>query len=163
MKKIEIFTDGACSGNPGPGGYGTILRYNDTEKELSEGYKLTTNNRMEMLAVIKGLEALKEPCDVTIYSDSKYIVDAINQRWVYKWKANGWMRNKKEKALNSDLWNRLLNAMESHKTEFKWVKGHAGHVENERCDFLATEAIKNDHLLIDEEFVKDAPKQGNLF
>ena len=163
MKKIDIFTDGACSGNPGPGGYGAVLRYKGKEKELSEGYKLTTNNRMEMLAVIKGLETLKEPCEVNIYSDSKYIVDAINQKWVYKWKANGWMRNKKEKALNSDLWNRLLILIEKHQTQFNWVKGHAGHAENERCDFLATEAIKSPILLDDEEFTKDKPTQGNLF
>lgn len=162
MKKIEIFTDGACSGNPGPGGYGTILRFNGHEKEMSEGFKLTTNNRMELLAVIKGFEALKEPCDVTVYSDSKYIVDAINQKWVYKWQMNGWMRNKKEKALNSDLWNRLLQSMKQHKTEFKWVKGHAGHTENERCDFLATEAIKNETLLDDTEFTKASPQQGKL-
>ncbi len=163
MKKIEIFTDGACSGNPGPGGYGVILKYQDKEKEISEGYKLTTNNRMELLAVIIGLETLKEPCDVTIYSDSKYIVDAINQKWVYKWQMNGWMRNKKEKALNSDLWKRLLEVLKKHKTDFKWVKGHAGHKENERCDFLATEAIKNHKLLDDVEFTKMNKEEGTLF
>ncbi|SHJ91784.1 RNase HI [Anaerobranca californiensis DSM 14826] len=163
MKKVYIYTDGACSGNPGPGGYGTILKYNQHIKELSEGYKLTTNNRMELLAVIKGLEALKEPCEVTIYSDSKYIVDAINQKWVYKWKNQGWMRNSKEKALNSDLWERLLQLMEPHKTQFLWVKGHSGHPENERCDFLATEAIKKPHLLDDEEFMKERSVEDGLF
>lgn len=163
MKKIQLYTDGACSGNPGPGGYGVVLRYKDQEKEKAQGFRLTTNNRMELLAVIKGLEAIKEPCEVEIFSDSKYIVDAVNQRWVYKWKANGWMRNKKEKALNSDLWNRLLILLEKHKTTFNWVKGHAGHPENERCDFLATEAIKSPKLLEDEEFTKEKPHQKTLF
>ena len=117
LKQIELFTDGACSGNPGPGGYGAILRYN--------GH------------AIVGLESLKEPCQVTLYSDSKYLIDAITQRWVYKWKANGWMRNKKDPALNPDLWERLLTQLERHQVSFIWVKGHAGHPENERCDALA--------------------------
>ncbi|HIZ55923.1 MAG TPA: ribonuclease HI [Firmicutes bacterium] len=137
MKRIEMFTDGACSGNPGPGGWGTILRYNGHEKELSGGHAQTTNNRMELTAVIEGLSALKEPCAVTIYSDSKYLIDAITQRWVYKWRANGWMRNRKEPALNPDLWERLLTLLEKHQVEFIWVKGHAGHPENERCDQMA--------------------------
>lgn len=136
-KKIEIFTDGACSGNPGPGGYGTILRYNDVEKELSGGEKNTTNNRMELTAVIEGLSALKEPCDVTIYSDSKYVIDAIEKGWAKNWKSKGWIRSKNKPALNPDLWDKLLSLIESHNVTFVWVKGHAGHPENERCDKMA--------------------------
>ena len=137
LKKVEIFTDGACSGNPGPGGYGTILRYNGVEKELSGSAPETTNNRMELLAAITGLEALKERCLVTLYSDSKYLTDAITLGWAKKWRENGWMRTKRERALNEDLWERLLNLLERHEVELVWVKGHAGHAENERCDRLA--------------------------
>ena len=139
QKQVEIFTDGACSGNPGPGGYGVILRYKGHEKELAGGEASTTNNRMELTAAIVGLESLKEPCCVTLYSDSKYLIDAVTKRWVYKWKANGWMRNKKDPALNPDLWQRLLNQLERHDVSWIWVKGHAGHPENERCDSLAVE------------------------
>ena len=137
LKKVEIFTDGACSGNPGPGGFGTILRYNGKEKELSGGAAQTTNNRMELLAAITGLEALKERCRVTLYSDSKYLVDAVTLGWAEKWQANGWMRTKREKALNDDLWARLLKLLSKHEVELVWVKGHAGHPENERCYRLA--------------------------
>ena len=137
MKKVEIYTDGACSGNPGPGGYGVILRYGEHEKELSGGEESTTNNRMELTAAIVGLSTLKEPCEVTLYSDSKYLIDAIEQGWVYKWKENGWMRNKKDKALNPDLWDELLTLLEKHEVNLVWVKGHDGHSENERCDKLA--------------------------
>lgn len=140
QKHVDIFTDGACSGNPGPGGYGVILNYKGVERELSGGEANTTNNRMELMAAITGLEALKEPCEVTLYSDSKYIIDAIQQRWVYKWKANGWMRNKKDPALNPDLWQRLLDQLGRHDVTLIWVKGHAGHPENERCDALAVAA-----------------------
>ncbi len=146
MKKVEIFTDGACSGNPGPGGYGTILKYQGHTKELSAGYKQTTNNRMELMAIIQGLEALKEPCEVTVYSDSRYIVDAINKGWLNKWAKNHWMRNKKEAAKNIDLWQRLLTQLQRHKVRFVWVKGHAGHPENERCDELAVKASQNPTL-----------------
>lgn len=137
MKKVEIFTDGACSGNPGPGGYGVVMRYKGIEKELSGGNSQTTNNRMELSAVIAGLSALKEPCEVTITSDSKYIIDAIQKGWAKKWKANNWIKADKKKALNSDLWDELLFLLDKHKVEFVWVKGHAGHPENERCDELA--------------------------
>ena len=137
MKRVEIFTDGACSGNPGPGGYGVILRYGDREKEISGGERETTNNRMELMAAITGLEALKERCRVTLYSDSKYLIDALKLGWAAKWRANGWMRNKKDAALNPDLWERLLAQTERHEVELVWVKGHAGHTENERCDRLA--------------------------
>lgn len=137
MKKVEIFTDGACSGNPGPGGYGVVMRYKGIEKELSGGNPRTTNNRMELSAVIAGLSALKEPCEVTIISDSKYIIEAVQKGWAKKWKANNWIKSDKKKALNPDLWDKLLSLLEKHKVEFVWVKGHAGHPENERCDKLA--------------------------
>lgn len=152
QKKVVIYTDGACSGNPGAGGYGVVLLYGGKRKEMSEGYRLTTNNRMEVLAVIKGLEALKEPCQVTLYSDSKYVVDAIEKGWVTKWKANGWYRNKKEKASNVDLWERLLVQLERHQVTFRWVKGHADNPENERCDELARGAIAAGNLLEDENY-----------
>lgn len=142
MKQVEIYTDGACSGNPGPGGYGTILRYGDAEKELSGGAPQTTNNRMELTAAIVGLEALKERCAVTLYSDSKYLVDAIQQGWAVKWQSNNWMRTKKDKAQNPDLWQRLLELLEQHDVTLVWVKGHNGHPENERCDKLAVAAIE---------------------
>lgn len=142
MKKVEIFTDGACKGNPGPGGWGSILRYKGVEKEISGGEANTTNNRMELTAVIKALEMLKEPCEVTLYSDSQYICNALTKGWAKKWKANGWMRNKKEKALNPELWEVLLKLYDTHKIDIIWVKGHAGHPENERCDRLAVAAAQ---------------------
>ena len=142
IKKIDIYTDGACSGNPGSGGYGVVLLYNGARKELSAGYRKTTNNRMEVLAVIKGLEALKEKCSVNLYSDSKYVVDAVNKGWAKKWKSNGWMRNKKEKALNPDLWEEVLSLLEKHDVTLHWVKGHNGHPENEECDRMAVEQSK---------------------
>ena len=137
MKTVEIFTDGACSGNPGPGGWGAVLRFAGKEKELSGGVRETTNNRMELTAVIQALSALKEPCKVRLTTDSKYVCDAINQRWVYGWRANGWRKADKKPALNVDLWEELLPLLETHEVEFLWVKGHAGHPENERCDALA--------------------------
>jgi len=137
MKKIKIYTDGACSGNPGPGGWGAVLLYGSHEKELSGGDPTTTNNRMELLGVISGLEALNEPCVVDLYTDSQYIVNAIEKRWVYKWRAKGWMRNDKEPAKNPDLWERLLALLETHKVTFHWVKGHAENQYNNRCDELA--------------------------
>ena len=149
LKNVEIFTDGACSGNPGKGGYGVILKYNGAVKELSEGFALTTNNRMEIMAAVKGLEILKEPCNVKLYSDSKYLVDSVNQGWIIKWQKNNWYRTKNEKAKNIDLFKRLLNQLDRHKVEFIWVKGHAGHSENERCDHLATSAILKDDLSTD--------------
>ena len=139
IKFVEIFTDGACSGNPGPGGYGVVLRYGTKEKELSGGDSSTTNNRMELLGVITGLAALKEPCQVTLTTDSKYVVDSITKGWVYNWKKNNWIKSDKKPALNVDLWEQLLPLLEKHKVTFKWVKGHAGHPENERCDRLAVE------------------------
>lgn len=142
LKEVYLYTDGACSGNPGPGGWASILVHGNTEKELFGGEAQTTNNRMELLAVINGLSALKYKCKVTIYSDSKYIVDAVNLGWAKKWQQNNWMRNKKEKALNTDLWEKLLKILEKHETTLIWVKGHAGHAYNERCDKLAVEQCK---------------------
>lgn len=143
MKKVEIYTDGACLGNPGIGGYGAILKYNGHKKEISGRYENTTNNRMEITAVIEALKLLKEPCDITIYSDSQYVCNAITKGWAKSWETKGWMRNKKEPALNADLWKKLLELIENHKVELVWVKGHAGHPENERCDALAVEAAKS--------------------
>ena len=137
MKEVQIFTDGACSGNPGPGGWGTILRYGTAEKELSGGAADTTNNRMELTAVIAGLSALKEPCAVTLTTDSKYVVDSVTKGWVYGWQKRGWVKSDKKPALNADLWEQLLPLLVRHKVTFIWVKGHAGHLENERCDQLA--------------------------
>lgn len=153
--KVEIYTDGAARGNPdGPGGYGTVLRYTDSkgeihEKELSQGYIKTTNNRMELLAAIRGLEALKTPCEVDLYSDSKYLVDAFNQKWIDGWIAKGWKRGKNEPVKNPDLWKALLKAMEPHKVNYIWVKGHNGHPLNERCDVLATTAADGNDLIED--------------
>ncbi|MDJ0511444.1 MAG: ribonuclease HI [Crocosphaera sp.] len=152
MKKIEIYTDGACSGNPGKGGYGVVLIYNQHRKEISGGYRLTTNNRMEMMAAIIGLEALTAHCDVTLYTDSRYLVDAITKGWAKKWQANDWQRNSKEMAKNHDLWQRLLDLCEHHQVEFIWVKGHAGHAENERCDRLAVAASQKEDLSIDKVY-----------
>ena len=137
IKKVEIFSDGACSGNPGPGGYGVILRFGEHIKELSGGEHETTNNRMELTGVIKGLDALKEPCEVTLTTDSKYVVDSVTKGWVYGWKSNGWKKSDGKPALNVDLWEQLLPLLQKHKVNFVWVKGHAGHPENERCDKLA--------------------------
>jgi ribonuclease HI len=149
LKEITMYTDGACSGNPGPGGYGVVMLYKGHRKELSAGYRNTTNNRMEMLAVIVGLETLKEKCKVTLYTDSQYVVNAIEKGWAKKWRANGWMRNKKEPALNADLWDRMLRLCDFHQVKFIWVKGHAGNPENERCDQLAVEASKQPNLPAD--------------
>jgi len=137
MKEVTIYSDGACSGNPGPGGYGTILVYCDIEKELSEGFESTTNNRMELLGCIKGLEALKEPCVVTVVSDSKYLCDAIKQGWLESWKSRGWKKADKKPVLNQELWERLDKMLSVHTVTFKWIKGHNGHKYNERCDTLA--------------------------
>lgn len=134
---VEIFADGACSGNPGAGGYGVILRCRGKEKELSGGEKHTTNNRMELTGVIVGLSALTRPCDVVITSDSKYVVDGIEKGWAKSWRKNNWKKADKKPALNADLWEKLLDLLEIHNVRFKWIKGHAGHAENERCDQLA--------------------------
>lgn len=137
MKQIEIYTDGACSGNPGPGGWGAVLVYNGKEKELSGSEKETTNNRMELTAVIMALNALNQPCEVKLTTDSKYVCDAINKNWVYSWRKNGWKKSDKKPALNVDLWKELLSLLEKHEVQFIWVKGHNGHKYNEICDTLA--------------------------
>ena len=137
-KHVTIFTDGACSGNPGPGGWGAILRYNQAERELSGGEKETTNNRMELTAAISALSALKEPCKVTLYSDSKYLVDGMSKGWAKGWRAKGWKKSDGKQALNVDLWEKLILLLDVHKVTFVWVKGHNGHPYNERCDALAT-------------------------
>lgn len=142
MKFVELFTDGACSGNPGPGGWGAVLRFNGVEKELCGGEKDTTNNRMELTAVIKGLSALKEPCEVHLVTDSKYVADGISKGWAEAWRKNGWRKSDKKPALNIDLWEELLDLLKTHKVTIEWVKGHAGHPENERCDKLAVEFYK---------------------
>lgn len=153
--KVKIYTDGAARGNPdGPGGYGTVLEFIDSKgqlhtKELSCGYKKTTNNRMELMAVIAGLEALNRPCEIELYSDSKYVVDAFNQHWIDGWLKKGWKRGKNEPVKNVDLWKRLLKAKEPHQITFIWVKGHDGHPQNERCDTLATTAADGGNLLDD--------------
>ena len=154
--EVKLFTDGAARGNPdGPGGYGAVLQFVDSkgnlhEKELSAGYVRTTNNRMELMAAIVGLEALLRPCKVTLYSDSQYLVKAFNEHWIEGWIKKGWKRGKNELVKNTDLWKRLLKAMEPHAVTFVWVKGHAGHPENERCDRLATAAADSNALLVDE-------------
>ena len=137
MKQIEIYTDGACSGNPGPGGWGAVLRYNGREKEISGGEAQTTNNRMELTAVIAALECLKEPCTVELYSDSKYVIDALSKGWAMSWRKKGWIKSDKKPALNVDLWERLLKLTEAHEMRYHWVKGHADNEYNNRCDALA--------------------------
>ena len=154
--QVKIYTDGAARGNPdGPGGYGAVLEYVDTKgqlhtKELSQGYKKTTNNRMELMAVIAALEALNRPCSIELYSDSKYVVDAFNQNWIGGWLKKGWKRGKNEPVKNVDLWKRLLKAKEPHQVKFIWVKGHAGHPQNERCYQLATSSADGEELMVDE-------------
>lgn len=139
---VKIYTDGGCSGNPGPGGWGAVLEYGEKHMELSGGEEKTTNNRMELTAVISALKALKRPCKVTLTTDSKYVVDAIQKGWAKKWRSQGWMRNSKDKALNPDLWQMLLEQLEIHTVTFVWVKGHAGHPQNERCDKLAVSSYQ---------------------
>lgn len=158
MQHVDIYSDGAARGNPGPGGYGAILAFvkpdgTKVERELSCGYGCTTNNRMELLGVISALECLKHPCEVSVYTDSKYVVDAFNQHWIDGWLERHWKNSKKEPVANIDLWKRLLAAKTDHEVEFIWVKGHAGHPENERCDALATAAADGDGLLCDEAYL----------
>lgn len=155
--QVEIFTDGSARGNPGPGGYGAVLRFVDGrgvvhQKELSQGYVHTTNNRMELMGAIAALEALKHPCKVTLHSDSQYVVKAFNEQWVEGWIKRGWRNSQKQPVKNVDLWKRLLAALQGHKVTFVWVKGHAGHAENERCDELATAAADGEDLIVDEGF-----------
>ncbi|MAP55113.1 MAG: ribonuclease HI [Altibacter sp.] len=144
--EISLYTDGGAEPNPGNGGFGVILTYKGISKEFYQGFELTTNNRMELMGIIFGLEKLKTTSVVDVFSDSRYVIDAIEKGWAEKWRANNWMRTKKEKAMNSDLWERLLTILEKHTVHFHWVKGHSGHPENERCDALATLALQGDNL-----------------
>ncbi|MEM9281056.1 MAG: ribonuclease HI [Verrucomicrobiota bacterium] len=154
MKHVEIFTDGSSRGNPGPGGYGTLVRYGQHTRELAQGFVRTTNNRMEILAAVAGLEVLREPCEVTVYSDSRYLVDTLSKGWIDGWKSRGWKRKDKSPVKNVDLWQRLEAALGDHSVEWCWVKGHDGHEMNERCDDLATQAAdgKFGPLATDEGF-----------
>jgi ribonuclease HI len=150
--RVIIYTDGACLGNPGPGGYGAVLLYQGNRKELSGGYRRTTNNRMELMAAIAALEALKVPSKVLLHSDSKYVVDAVEKGWAQKWRRNGWRKPDKQMAMNPDLWERLLSACARHDVRFQWVKGHAGIAENERCDVLANAAALAQELPADSGY-----------
>jgi len=154
LKKVTAYTDGACLGNPGPGGYGVVLLSGGNRKELSGGFRLTTNNRMELMAAVTALETLREPCMVTLYSDSQYLVNGINEGWALKWRTRGWMRNQKEKALNADLWERLLRQWERQHVELHWVRGHAEVIENDRCDELAVKAAKQPDLPEDRGYIR---------
>ncbi|WP_438938505.1 ribonuclease HI [Algibacillus agarilyticus] len=151
MKKVDLFTDGSCLGNPGPGGFGAVLRYGIKEKELSQGFRLTTNNRMELLAAIAGLEVLKEPCEVILTTDSQYVKKGITQ-WIHGWKKRGWKTADKQPVKNIDLWQRLDKAVNQHSVDWKWVKGHTGHAENERCDDLARNAAEAKNLFEDKGY-----------
>ncbi len=157
LPEVVIYTDGGCIDNPGPGGYGVVLLYKNHRKELSGGFRRTTNNRMEILAAIKGLEALKERCRVTIYSDSQYLVNAVEQGWARRWREHHWWRNRKEKAINPDLWEKLLELCEWHEVKFEWLRGHAGTPENERADVLARESALGKDLAVDEMYEMAPP------
>ncbi|WP_108652919.1 ribonuclease HI [Dongshaea marina] len=151
LKQVELYTDGSCLGNPGPGGYGVLMRYQQHTKELSQGYRLTTNNRMELLAALVGLQTLKEPCQIDLYSDSQYLRQGITQ-WITGWKRNGWKTSNKEPVKNRDLWQLLDQESNRHQVQWHWVKGHSGHPENERCDELARQAATSSNLLEDEGY-----------
>ena len=153
--QVTIYTDGSCLNNPGPGGYGAVLLFGAHRREISGGYRRTTNNRMEIMAVIAALEALTERCQVTLYSDSQYVVNAINKGWAQRWQANDWKRNKREMAVNPDLWERLLQACKSHQVDFQWLRGHSGIEENERCDRLAFAAANKSGLPEDTGYQPD--------
>jgi len=163
LPKVLMYTDGSSIGNPGPGGYGVVLLQGAHRKELSGGYRRTTNNRMELMAVIAGLEALKTPSEVSVITDSKYVSDAVNLGWARRWRANQWKKNKREKALNPDLWEKLLALCDRHQVSFTWVKGHAGHKENERCDRLAVQAANQPDLPPDVPYEQQDSTQPSLF
>lgn len=164
MTKVTIYTDGACSGNPGPGGYGTILQSGKHERELAQGYRRTTNNRMELMAVIAGLKILTRQCSVTLYSDSRYVVDGIEKGWAKSWKARGWKKADKQPAVNADLWALILDLTARHQVKLVWVKGHASNPGNNRCDALAVAASKSAGLIVDEGYeIEKADAHGRLF
>jgi ribonuclease HI len=152
LKHILIFTDGACLGNPGPGGYGVVLLYGARRREICGGFRQTTNNRMELMAAIVGLETLRYRCAVTIYTDSQYVAESIMKGWAARWRANNWKRNEKDRALNPDLWERLLDLCDQHDVRFEWLRGHAGNTENEHCDHLAVSAAQGKELPADEGY-----------
>lgn len=154
MKHVTIYTDGSSRGNPGPGGFGCLLIYNNQQREISGGFAKTTNNRMEIMAALRGIESLKEPCEVTLYSDSKYLIDTMAKGWIHGWKKKGWSRGPNKPLKNIDLWQRMSQTIQGHKIQWKWVKGHAGHAENERCDELATAAADRRGNPADEGFKK---------
>ena len=160
VKHVTIYTDGSCLGNPGPGGYGAVLLYGSYRRELSGGFRWTTNNRMELMAVIAALEALKESCQVTLVSDSEYVVKAMGNGWASRWKSSGWKRGRNEKVMNPDLWARLLEICQEHQVEFRWVRGHDGDLENERCDALANDAATRQNLPVDSGYVAASPSQS---
>ena len=162
-ESVEIYTDGACKGNPGPGGYGAVLLFGGSRKELSGGFRKTTNNRMELLACIEGLRSLTRPCTVSLTSDSTYVVNAIEKGWAKRWRSNHWKLSPSKTAKNSDLWKELLDLCSTHSVRFKWVKGHSGHPENERCDELAVAASELKKLPVDIGFETPAPPEGDLF
>jgi ribonuclease HI len=157
MKKVTIYTDGSARGNPGPGGYGTVLLCGPHRKELSGGFRRTTNNRMEILAAIAGLKALTQRCEVSVYTDSKYLYNSMMKGWARSWRAKGWRKSNKEKALNADLWAQMLELCEQHAVTFFWVKGHAGNKENERCDTLCTAAACQSRLPADHVYERESP------
>ena len=160
LPNVEIYTDGGCEPNPGPGGYGGVLVHPKKRAEASGGFRLTTNNRMEILAAIKDLELLKQPCKVTLYSDSQYLVSAMMEGWAASWKKKDWWRTNKERAANVDLWERLLALCETHQVEFRWVKGHAGNPENERCDQLSMASLRQANLPADEGYENKPETEG---
>jgi ribonuclease HI len=160
MKTVDLYTDGACKGNPGPGGYGLVLLYGKHRKELSAGFRWTTNNRMELTALIKALVTLKEPCRLQIFSDSKYLLDALRGEWILKWKRNGWRTLSRQPVLNRDLWQELDRLLATHEPDYLWVKGHALNAENNRCDSLAVAAANSEHLLVDEAYEAHNPFPG---
>lgn len=152
LQHVTIYTDGACLGNPGPGGYGAVLLFGEQRRELSEGFRRTTNNRMEILAVVAALRALRHPCDASVYSDSQYVVNAMSKGWARRWRASGWMRTPTDPARNADLWEELLALCQTHRVRFCWVRGHAGDRENERCDELSVAAARGPAWSVDEVY-----------
>lgn len=162
LKRLIVYTDGACIGNPGPGGYAVVLLYGNHRKELSGGFRMTTNNRMELMAAIVALRALKSGCSVTLYTDSQYLSEAMRKGWARRWRASGWKRSKKGKAMNPDLWENLLELCDEHEVEFRWIKGHGGHKENERCDVLSMQAASQRNLPPDRGYEQGSTHNSSM-